>query len=172
MANIILDTDAGLTITGDIYNSAGAQVGTTVSMTDNGSGLYTGTFSLSGVADGAYTVRFLESGTKIGLGSLYVRGESEVTQDEFFDPNFDIVQSVSATTTNLDALTIADVETGSNQALLTYDPPTKGEMDAAISTAETNIIAEIDVNEAKIDAIPTSVPTAVQNADAVWSKVL
>lgn len=43
----------------------------------------------------------------------------------------------------------ANVEGHVTDALNTYDPPTKAELD----TAETNIIAEVDANEAKIDAL-------------------
>lgn len=43
----------------------------------------------------------------------------------------------------------AEVEAEATDALNAYDPPTKAELD----TAEANIIAEVDANETKIDAV-------------------
>jgi hypothetical protein len=150
-ASIAIDTDAGLTVTARVYTMAGATQGALVTLTDNGSGLYTGTFSLSGVPDGQYLVRFLSGSTKIGTGSLFVRGESEVSQEDFFNPNFDIVQSVSATTTNLDSITLTQFNAEVDTALADYDAPTKAELDAA----QVAIIAAVDANEAKIDLLET-----------------
>lgn len=48
-----------------------------------------------------------------------------------------------------------DVNHEADQALIDYDPPTKAELD----TAEANIIAEINVNEGKIDNIQTDINT-------------
>jgi hypothetical protein len=164
VASIVIDYDAGLTVTAMVFTLAGVQQGATVNLTDNGSGLYTGTFLLTGVADGQYIVRFLNGSIKIGSGSLFVRGEDEVSQEYFFNPNFDIVQSVSATTTNLDmvaapdnasiALVLADTnELQTNQGnWLTatgFATPTN------VSDAQTAIIAEVNANEAKIDLLET-----------------
>lgn len=128
--------DAGLTITAYVYS--GSTLQGSVAMTEGAAGVYTATYSLVGVTDGEYTVLMNTATRRKGHGKLYVRGEQEVTQAQFFDPNFDIVQSVSATTTNLDMR-------GTDNAALPAD----------VTASETNIITEIDANEVKIDALET-----------------
>jgi len=161
-ASLALDYDAGLTVTARVYTMAGATQGALVTLTDNGSGLYTGTFALTGVPDGQYIVRFLQGSMKVGSGSLFVRGENEVSQEDFFNPNFDIVQSVSATTTNLDALTATQINSEVDTALNDYGGATSlelGLVDDKIDLLETKsqaddrqgiLVAEHDATQAAI----------------------
>jgi len=53
---------------------------------------------------------------------------------------------------NLNDVSTAQVNAECDTALTDYDGPTKAELD----TAESNIIAEVNANETKIDAIPTN----------------
>jgi len=54
-----------------------------------------------------------------------------------------------------DTADLNDIQTQATASLVAYDPPTKAELD----TAEANIIAEINVNEGKIDNIQTDINT-------------
>jgi hypothetical protein len=108
--NIQLDpfNETGLTLLGKVYNKTGTQVGSNVSMTDTNSvALYTGDFALGAVADGEYLVRFeTNSPNKLyGIGSLFVRNNAEVSQQDFFNGALDTVANVTlvaTTTTNTD----------------------------------------------------------------------
>ena len=101
-------TETGLTLLGKVYDKTGAQVGSNVSMSDSNSvALYTGDFSLGSVSDGEYLVRF-ETNTPdklYGIGSLFVRNNAEVSQQDFFNGALDTVANVTlvaTTTTNTD----------------------------------------------------------------------
>jgi hypothetical protein len=61
----------------------------------------------------------------------------------------------------LNDLSAAEVKTQADQALVDYDGPTKAELDSA----ESAIIAEVDANEAKIDAIETKVEADTRQTD-------
>ena len=157
-------TQTGLTLLGKVYAATGAQEGATVSMTEDGPAVYIGDFSVAAVADGEYLVRF-ETNTPdklYGTGTLYVRNNSEVTPEVYAQTgdamtleNNSITSSVVAT----DALDNSAFTTGFynsinaevDTALADYDAPTKAELD----TAKASIIAEVDANETKIDALPT-----------------
>ena len=87
--NIQLDpfNETGLTLLGKVYDKTGTQIGSNVSLTDSNSvALYTGDFSLSAVGDGEYLVRFeTNSPNKLyGIGSLFVRNNAEVSQENFY----------------------------------------------------------------------------------------
>jgi len=176
---IVLDPflSTGLTLLGKVYGSDGLQEGSDVSMTEDSTGIYTGDFSLAAVSDGAYMVSFETSTAFYGSGVLYVRNNLEVklyqleikseadtrqtalivehdaTQASIaalndFDPASDTVAHVTlvdTTTTNTDmrgtdsAITsLAGIATATN-----------------VTDAQTAIIAEIDVNETKIDLLET-----------------
>ncbi|OVE82744.1 hypothetical protein BVY04_00100 [bacterium M21] len=81
--NIPLDPvrDAGLSVTAKVRQAGGTQVGSTVTMSEVGSGYYTGDFTLAAIADGVYSVEFLNatSGRLIGKGELAVRSHAEST---------------------------------------------------------------------------------------------
>jgi len=62
----------------------------------------------------------------------------------------------------------ANVEGHVTAGLGTYTAPTKAELDAA----ETNIIAEVDANEVKIDAITTTLSTLVTDIWAAGTRTL
>lgn len=79
MANEInITQDAGLTLTAKVYTLAGVQQGSTVSLTEVVTGIYSGNFSLTGVSDGRYTVLFFNGTTIVGFGSIFVVDELEV----------------------------------------------------------------------------------------------
>jgi len=82
MANEInnFSLDAGLNVTAKVFAQGGAQEGSDVTMSEVGSGNYTGDFSLVGVSNGVYGVVFYDddSGAKIGEGELSVKDNAEV----------------------------------------------------------------------------------------------
>jgi hypothetical protein len=79
MANEInIAQDTGLTLTAKVYTLAGVQQGSTVSLTEVVTGIYSGNFALTGVSDGRYTVLFFNGATIVGFGSLFVVDELEV----------------------------------------------------------------------------------------------
>ena len=100
-------TDTGLTLLGKIYNSTGAQEGSTVAMSEDGPALYIGDFDVSARSDGQYIVRF-ETNTPdklYGTGSLYIRDGKEVSPEMYFNHALDTVSNVTlvaTTTTNMD----------------------------------------------------------------------
>jgi len=67
----------------------------------------------------------------------------------------------------LNDLSAAEVNAEVDTALADYDPPTKAELD----TAETNIIAEVDANESKIDTIDTVVDSIQSDVTTIDGKV-
>lgn len=105
--NIALGTDnTGLTLTGRVRGAGGSQVGSDSSMTETGvTGFYYGDFSLGVVADGVYSVEFLDGGgILIGDGSLLVKDNSEYDLSDLndFNPSTDTVSNVTTVTTNTD----------------------------------------------------------------------
>ena len=115
--NIQLDpfANTGLTLLAKVYSKDGTQQGTTVTLTENSQSLYSGDFSLSSINDGAYAVRF-ETNTPdklYGTGTLFVRNNAEVSQENFFNPSLD---EVTTDTSSRDA-SKADVS-----GLSTFDP--------------------------------------------------
>lgn len=129
--NIALDPigDTGLTVVGKIFSAGFSQQGSDVAMSETSAGMYTGSFTLSSLADGVYRVVFIDddTGTLLGDGKLYVRGGVEYlspTVAEISDGVWD--------------------ETRSAQLLAIE---TKAQADAR----QALLIAEIDANEAKID---------------------
>lgn len=72
----------GLTLLGKVYNSAGAQEGSDVAMTEDTTAVYTGDFALGSVADGEYMVRFQTATKLYGTGALYVKDNAEVSQED------------------------------------------------------------------------------------------
>ena len=100
--NILLDT--GLTITAKVYNSAGTQQGTTVSMSEVVTSQYSGAFDISSLADGVFPVHFYEGSVLVGSGSLNVKGGAEVSLASLnnFNPSSDTVALVDTVTTNTD----------------------------------------------------------------------
>ena len=103
--NILLDT--GLTVTAKVYNVAGTQQGTTVSMSEVVTSQYTGTFDISSLADGVFPVHFYEGSILVGSGSIDVKSGAEVSLASLndFNPATDTVAQVTlvdTTTTNTD----------------------------------------------------------------------
>ena len=102
----------GLTLLGKVF-SATAQVGSDVSMTEIGTtAVYSGNFSLTGVADGAYSVRYDTATKTYGHGDLYVLNETVVTPEQYalatsiaalndFDPT---VEDVNISSTSEDSI--------------------------------------------------------------------
>lgn len=100
-------TQTGLSLLGKVYNNSGSQVGSTVNMSEDGPAIYIGDFSLGSVSDGAYIVRFETNAPDklYGIGTLYVRNNVEVSQENFFNGSLDTVANVTTvqtTTTNTD----------------------------------------------------------------------
>lgn len=70
----------------------------------------------------------------------------------------DDLKDISDEIASLNNLSSAEANAACDQAFSDYDPPTKTELDSA----ETAIIAEIDANETKIDALPDAVTINAQ----------
>ena len=109
--NIVLDSvnDTGLTVSAKVRQAGGTQVGSTIAMTEVGSGFYTGDFSLVAVSDGVYSVEFIDDGdgSLLGDGQLQVKGNLEYSLPDINDFNSatDTVAQVTlvgTTTTNTD----------------------------------------------------------------------
>ena len=164
----------GLTLLGKVYASTGLQLGADVAMTEDSTGVYTGDYALGAVADGAYMVRFQTATKMYGTGELYVRGGVEVTQQNFFNPATDTVANVTlvdTTTTNTDmrgtdganttapdnasvASILADTnELQTNQG--NWNTATGFSTPTNVTDAQASIIAEVNANEGKIDALET-----------------
>ncbi len=143
--NIQLDpfANTGLTLLGKIFNKAGTQQGSTVSLTENAPALYSGDFDLSSISDGAYAVRF-ETNTPdklYGTGTLFVRNNTEVSQENFFNPSLD---EVTTDTESRDA-SKADVS-----GLSTFDPS---------SDTVTTDTASRDASKADVSGLSTFDPS-------------
>lgn len=93
--NIQLDpfNETGLVLLGKVFDKNGTQQGTSVTLTENSSALYSGNFNLSSISDDAYLVRFETNlpDELYGTGVLYVRNNTEVSQENFFNATFDEV---------------------------------------------------------------------------------
>lgn len=169
---------SSLSITAKVYLNNVLQG--SVALVEGASGVYSADYDISTAVDGQYSVRFDSPTRRVGSGELYVRGNQEVTPDQFFDPNFDIVQSVGASTNNLDLppvelnlkaeidaneakidalnnISTADVKAQADQALIDYDAPTRAELTSDINS----VIAEVNANEVKIDILDTNVDSIV-----------
>lgn len=78
MADLSIFLDTGLTVSAQVYNGAGVQQGTDVSLTESPSGFYASVLDVSGYADGNYPVRFIDgSSSLLGSGMLHVIGGAE-----------------------------------------------------------------------------------------------
>jgi hypothetical protein len=118
-----------------------------------------GVVDVSERASGRLTVAASCTGGTINALGNFNRADGEggvsivrMTADALLDETLvghDVADSLSAEIKT--HATPTEVKTQADQALVDYDPPTKTELD----TAETNIIAEIDANEVKIDSIIT-----------------
>ena len=77
--NIQLDPflETGLALTGSVYSKTGTQQGTNVSMSESSTGFYTGDFSVSGLSDGDYGVKFQTATEFYGSGVLKVKDGAE-----------------------------------------------------------------------------------------------
>lgn len=177
----------GLTLLGKVF-SASAQIGSDTAMTEIGTtAIYAASFSLTGVADGEYMVRFDTATKTYATGKLYVLNQAQVTPEQYalatnlatVDAVVDAIKAVTDLLPNAGALT--DIDTGVNNletrvpdtislaninaevdtALTDYDGPTKAELD----TAQAAIIAEVDANEAKIDIIDSNLDTVKADLD-------
>jgi hypothetical protein len=91
--NISLET--GLTLTAKVYSFAGVQQGVDTSLTETATGVYSASFNVSGLADGAYMVLIYNGTEQRGFGGLYVRAGTEVTQEEFATI-FDVIVGANA----------------------------------------------------------------------------
>ena len=110
---------SGLSLIAKVYAATGLQIGADVVMTEDSTGVYTGDYDLSSVADGAYMVRFQTTTTLYGTGALYVRGGAEVSQENFFNAALDTVANVdlvATTTTNTDMRGTDGVPSASDNA--------------------------------------------------------
>ena len=96
MANELnLTLETGLTLTAKVFSKSGTQQGSDVTMTEIVTNQYTGTFNVSGLADGEYVVLFYVGTENRGFGSLYVRAGTEVSQ-YIFSTIFDIITGANA----------------------------------------------------------------------------
>ncbi len=155
-------TDTGLTLLGKVYNSTGAQEGSTVSMSEDGPALYIGDFDVTTRNDGQYVVRF-ETNTPdklYGTGSLYIRDGKEVSPEMYFNQALDTVANVTTvatTTTNTDMR-------GTDNALLaaSYTAP-----DNAGITNNGNAIGALNDFNPATDTVAnvTLVATTTTNTD-------
>jgi hypothetical protein len=166
----------GLTLYGKVF-SASAQIGSDTAMTEIGTtAVYAASFSLTGVADGEYMVRFDTDTKTYATGKLYVLNQAQVTPEQYalaanlatVDAVVDAIKAVTDLLPNAGALT--DIGTGINNlesrvpdtvslaninaevdtAFTDYDPPTKAELD----TAEANILADIADLDSDVAASP------------------
>ena len=137
--NIILDalTDTGLSVSAKVRQAGGTQIGPTVTMVEANAGFYTGDFALGAVADGLYSVEFVDddSATLLGRGDLSVKNNSEydLHNQNDFNPTSDTVASVTlvgTTTTNTDMVDVSAIPTNT---LLTNDARLDN-LDATISS--------------------------------------
>jgi len=150
--NLLLDT--GLTLTGKVYNVAGTQQGTNVSMTEVATSQYSGTFDVSTLADGNFPVHFYNGAVLVGTGELKIKDGAEIipstqTSVDTIDTNVDailvgIATTIPAQITALNNLSAAQVAT----ELATYDAPTKAEMDAAFTEIKGPTFTSTDTLEA------------------------
>ena len=165
--NIQLDpfANTGLTLLGKIFNKAGTQQGSTVSLTENAPALYSGDFDLSSTSDGAYAVRF-ETNTPdklYGTGTLFVRNNAEVSQENFFNPSLD---EVTTDTASRDA-SKADVS-----GLSTFDPST----DTVTTDTASRDASKADVSglatQTSVDDIPSDVDTVLtaSHGSGTWQQ--
>jgi len=173
---------SGLTVTAQPYQN-GAAVGSAISCPETGtSGFYSG--NMTGTA-GTYQVAFISAGANVGSGSIVWDGTAEVA-----------TSTLTAAQVNAEADTaLADVGltstvTGRIDAAISSRLAPSGTLavvttltNAPASVTPAQIRAEIDSNstqlaaiKAKTDLLPASpaatgdIPTAAQNATAVWSK--
>ena len=153
--NIQLDpfTETGLTLIAKVFNKAGTQQGSDVSMSESSTGFYTGDFALGAIADGDYTVKFQTTTDFYGSGILSVKDNAEfvastlttaqvaaelTTYDAPTKSELDLAQSaIESSITGLNNLSAADVNAEVDTALSNYDGPTKAELDSAVSGLST-----------------------------------
>ncbi len=119
--NIQLDpfNDSGLTLIAKGFNPDGTQLGSNVTMTEVGSrAYYTASFSLTGVADGAYLISFETATEFYGSGVLYVKDGDELdlsdveTETLAAGRETNIISEIDANETKIDLIeTKAEADT-------------------------------------------------------------
>jgi len=124
--NIQLDpfNDSGLTLIAKGFNPDGTQLGSDVTMTEVGSrAYYTASFSLTGVADGAYLISFETATQFYGSGVLYVKDGDELdlsdveTETLAAGRETNIISEVNANETKIDLIE-TKAQADSRQAIL------------------------------------------------------
>jgi len=107
-------------------------------------------------------------GTKTAATGGQLQGvKSQTDQLAFTTNNVHAHIKAKDSTLPLSAQEKADVNSEADQALTDYDPPTKAELD----TAESNIIAEVNANETKIDAVQTDVTAILADTNEIQGKL-
>ena len=147
--NIRLDPvdETGLSVSAIVRYPGGTQLGSTVAMTEPLAGYYTGTFSLAAVADGAYSVEFLDDddGALLGEGVLEVKDNDEISlyrlndlssadiYTELFEYRVPTYVEMINGFNGLNDLSVGEATTACSIALDAYNGPTKIEMLASFS---------------------------------------
>ena len=164
MANEInLTQDTGLNLTAKVYNVAGVQQGSTVSLTEVATGLYSGNFALTGVSDGRYTVLFFNSAIVVGFGNLYVVDELESDLHKLETrlqsiAEHDATQATLANKLDSSAYTapdnagIADIKTKTDN--LPSDPADQSLLESAISAIPAAPSASSIADKVRVELSP------------------
>ncbi len=167
--NIQLDpfNQAGLTLLGRVYNKSGTeQTGSPVTMSEVSTGLYSGDLTVSSFSDDSYSVRFeTNSPDKLyGTGELYIRDGSEVSQEDFFNGALDTVANVTlvdTTTTNIDMLTVSEIDTEltNNHGAGSWQTGSSGTIDANIVSVDGNAVTSADDFKSDVSNLDVAVST-------------
>jgi hypothetical protein len=116
-----------------------------------------------------------------GTGALPVRHELYVVEEAIYDALFGASATglLPANVTQIEGSDATDVidarsQVGAAAALVAYDPPTKAELDAGLAALNdldaAGVRSAVGLASADLDSQLAALPTAGENADAVWEE--
>lgn len=147
-------SQTGLTVTAQVYDQAGAQVGSDVACSEVGSSaIYQG--DMPTAALGSYAVVFVSAGERISFGRIVWDGAQEVTGN-------DVVAAIPTPPTAAEIYT--EFTSGSNEDVFKADVSSLA-TSAEITAQTATLNAEHDATQAAIAALPAPLTAAQVNAE-------
>lgn len=177
-----LTTQTGLTVTAQVYDNAGAQVGSDVACAEVGSSsIYIG--DMPSASAGSYGVRFFANNEVIGFGGIHWDGSAEITLNVIDTVVDSVLEDTDDLQTTKGERTTADVTGLATSASIlalnnlsvadvTGAVPTTSDIAVAVEAAILNEGDGQQVIDAIVQAIGNENVTAATIATTVWQYVV
>lgn len=151
-------TKSGLTVTAEVYDQTGTQVGATVSLSEVGStSIYRG--DMPTASQGVYFVEFKDSfNNHLGTYEMNWTGSAEVTVFDTSSALVDVESKIDILDSNVDAVL---VDTGTT--IPAQISGVSGNVDAVLADTGTNIPAQISGVSGNVDAVLVDTGTTIPN---------